>query len=101
MQRHHLTDKGAVLCCAALSRLVVSNSLRPLNCSPSGSSVHGDSPGKNTGVGCNGLLQGLTKVHLVKAMGFAIVMYECENWIIRKSSTEELMLLNCGVGEDS
>ena len=42
-----------------------------------------------------------TKAYLVKAMGFAIVMYECENWIIRKSSTEELMLLNCGVGEDS
>ena len=42
-----------------------------------------------------------TKAYLVKAMGFAIVMYECENWIIRKSSTEELMLLNCGMGEDS
>ena len=42
-----------------------------------------------------------TKVHLVKAMVFPVVMYECESWTIRKLSTEELMLLNCGVGEDS
>ena len=40
-----------------------------------------------------------TKVHLVKAMVFPVVMYGCESWII-KLSTEELMLLNCGVGED-
>ena len=38
-----------------------------------------------------------TKVHLVKAMVFAVVMYGCESWTIKK----ELMLLNCGVGEDS
>ena len=31
----------------------------PMDCSPPGSSVHGDSPGKNTGVGCHGLLQGI------------------------------------------
>ena len=42
-----------------------------------------------------------TKVHLVKAMVFPAVMYGCESWTIRKLSTEELMLLNCGVGEDS
>ena len=41
-----------------------------------------------------------TKVHLVKAMVFLVVMYGCESWSI-KLSTEELMLLNCGVGEDS
>ena len=41
-----------------------------------------------------------TKVHLVKAMVFPVVMYGCESWTI-KLSTEELMLLNCGVGEDS
>ena len=40
-----------------------------------------------------------TKVCLVKAMVFPIVMYGCESWTIKK--TEELMLLNCGVGEDS
>ena len=42
-----------------------------------------------------------TKVCLVKAMVFPAVMYGCESWTIRKLSTEELMLLNCGVGEDS
>ena len=42
-----------------------------------------------------------TKVHLVKAMGFPVVMYGCESWTIKKLSIEELMLLNCGVGEDS
>ena len=42
-----------------------------------------------------------TKVHLVKAMVFPVVMYGCESWAIKKLSTEELMLLNCGVGEDS
>ena len=42
-----------------------------------------------------------TKVHLVKAMVFPVVMYGCESWTIKKVSTEELMLLNCGVGEDS
>ena len=42
-----------------------------------------------------------TKVRLVKAMVFPVVMYGCESWPIRKWSAEELMLLNCGVGEDS
>ena len=42
-----------------------------------------------------------TKVHLVKAMVFPVVMYECESWTKRKLRTKELMLLNCGVGEDS
>ena len=41
-----------------------------------------------------------TKVCLVKAMVFPVVMYGCESWTI-KLSIEELMLLNRGVGEDS
>ena len=41
------------------------------------------------------------KVCLVKAMVFPVVMYGCESWTIKKLSTKELMLLNCGVGEDS
>ena len=41
-----------------------------------------------------------TKVRLVKAMVFPVVMYGCQSWSI-KLSAEELMLLNCGVGEDS
>ena len=42
-----------------------------------------------------------TKVHLVKGMAFPVVMYGGESWTIRRLSTEELKLLNCGVGEDS
>ena len=42
-----------------------------------------------------------TKVHLVKAMVLAVVMYGCESWTVKKLSAKELMLLNCGVGEDS
>ena len=41
-----------------------------------------------------------TQVHIVKAMVFPVVMYACGTWTI-KPSIEELMLLNCGVGEDS
>ena len=41
------------------------------------------------------------KVCLVKAMVFPVVMYGCESWTIKKLIVEELMLLNCGVGEDS
>ena len=42
-----------------------------------------------------------TKVRLVKAMVFPVVMYGCESWTVTKLSTKELMLLKCGVGEDS
>ena len=41
-----------------------------------------------------------TKVQIVKAMVFPVVMYGCESWTVKKLSTEELMLLNCGVRED-
>ena len=42
-----------------------------------------------------------TKVRLVKAMVFPVVMYGCESWTVKKAERQELMLLNCGVGEDS
>ena len=42
-----------------------------------------------------------TKIRLVKAMVFPVVMYGCESWTVKKVSAKELMLLNCGVGEDS
>ena len=42
-----------------------------------------------------------TKVCLVKAMVFPVVMYHCESWTMKKAEGEELMLLNCVVGEDS
>ena len=43
----------------------------------------------------------LTKVHLVKAIVFPVVTYGYESWTKRKLSAEELMLLNCGIREDS
>ena len=43
----------------------------------------------------------LTKVRLVKTSVFPVIMYGHESWTIKKLSTEELMTLNCGVGEDS
>ena len=42
-----------------------------------------------------------TKVCVVKAMVFPVVMYRCENWTIRKLKATELTPSNCGVGEDS
>ena len=44
-----------------------------------------------------------TKVHIVNAMVFPVVMYGCESWTLKKTeeSAKELMLLNCGVREDS
>ena len=42
-----------------------------------------------------------TKVRLVMAMVFPVVMYGCESWTVKKAGAEELILLKCGVGEDS
>ena len=42
-----------------------------------------------------------TKVCLIKAMIFSVVMNGCERWTIKKLSFEKLMLLNCGVREDT
>ena len=42
-----------------------------------------------------------TKVHLVKAMVFPVVMYGCEIWTIKKAGYQRIDALNCGVGEDS
>ena len=41
------------------------------------------------------------KVCLVKAMDFPVAMYGCESWTIKKVEHRKLMVLNCGVGEDS
>ena len=43
----------------------------------------------------------LTKVHLVKAMVFPVVMYGCESWTIKIVECQRTDALNCGVGEDS
>ena len=42
-----------------------------------------------------------TKVCLVRAMVFPVVMYGCESWTVKKAECQRMMLLNCGVGEDS
>ena len=42
-----------------------------------------------------------TKVRLVKATVFPVVMYGCESWTIKKAEHQRLILLNCGVEEDS
>ena len=47
------------------------------------------------------LVNSPTKFHVVKAMVFPVVTYGYDIWKIRKMSAKELMVLNCGVGEDS
>ena len=82
----------------------------PLDCSPPGSSIHGIFQARVLEWGViafsvmnlDSILKSrditlLTKVHIVKAMVFLVVMYGCK----RKMSAEELRLLNRGVGEDS
>ena len=61
--------------------------------------------GKNAMTNLDSILKGRditlpTKVHIVRAMVFPVVMYGCESWTIRRLSAKGLMLLNCGVGED-
>ena len=43
----------------------------------------------------------LTKVRLVKAMVFPVVMYGCESWTVKKAERQRINTLNCGVGGDS
>ena len=75
----------------------------PLDCSPWVSPLSMDSPGKNSGVGCHFLLQTNldsilksrditlpTKVCLVKAMVFPVVMYGCESWTIKKAECQRI-----------
>ena len=42
-----------------------------------------------------------TKVHLVKAMVFLVVIYGCESWTIKNAEHHELLPSNCGAGKDS
>ena len=43
----------------------------------------------------------LTKVCIVKAMVFPVVMYGCESWTVKKAERQRMDLLNCSVREDS
>ena len=82
----------------------------PMDCSPAVSSIPGIFQARVLEWGAiafsNSILKSRditlpTKVHLVKALVFPVAMYGCESWTIRKLSSEELMLLNCGGGGDS
>ena len=87
----------------------------PMDCSLQGSSVHGicqaqkywsEVPLPSPMTNLDSILKSRdlalpTKVCLAKAMVFPVVMYGCESWTQRRMSAKELMLLNCGVGEDS
>ena len=42
-----------------------------------------------------------TKVHLIKAMVFPVVMYGCESWTVKKAECRRIDAFNCGAGEDS
>ena len=42
-----------------------------------------------------------TKVHLVNAMVFPVVMYGYESWTVKEAERQRMMFLHCGVGEDS
>ena len=42
-----------------------------------------------------------TKVHLVKAMIFPVVMYGCESWTVKKAERQRIDAFHCGIGEDS
>ena len=42
-----------------------------------------------------------TKVRVVKAIVFPVVMYECESWTVKKAEHRRIDALNCAVGEDS
>ena len=46
-------------------------------------------------------LDDIFRLSKVKAMIFPVVMYGCESWTVKKAERKELMLLNCGAGEDS
>ena len=77
----------------------MSNPVRPHRRQPTRLPRPWDSSGKNTGVGCYFLLQCIlksrditlpTKVHLVKAMVFPVVIYGCESWTIKKAECQRI-----------
>ena len=80
------------LCCAVLNRSVVSNSCDPMDCSLPASSLHGDSPGKNAGVGCHALLQGIFPTQRLNSVfrtagGFLTI------WTIREALSGYILTL--------
>ena len=76
------------------------DSVQPHRWQPTRLPLPWDSPGKNTGVGCHFLLLDSilksrditlpTKVHLVKAVVFPVVMYRCDSWTIKKAESQRI-----------
>ena len=61
--------------------------------------------GKKAMTNLNNILKGReitlpTKVHIIKAMFFPVVMYGCESWTIKKAESQRIYASNCGAGED-
>ena len=120
-QRHYFVNKGLSsqsygfssrhvwMCAIAKSLQSCPTRCDPMDCSLPGSSVHGFSRREywsGVPLPSHSILKSRditlpTKVYLVKAIIFPVVMYGCKSWTWRKLSSEELMLLNCGVGQDS
>ena len=75
----------AVLCLVAQSCLTLCD---PMDCSLPGSSVHGDSPGRNTGVGCHYLLQGIFLTQ-VSNLCLLLLYHEYRHGPLRWSSGKE------------
>ena len=68
----------------------------PKDCSPPGSSVHGDSPGKNTGMGCHALLQGI-----FSTQGLNPDFLHCRQILYWLSHQGSIHSMNAGVGSPS
>ena len=75
------------LCCAASVAQSCVTLCGPVDCSPPGSSVHGDSPGKNAGVGCHALLQGI-----FRTQGPNPGLPHCR-WVLYHLSTREAQVV--------
>ena len=84
-------ETSTVLCLVAQLCLTLSN---PMGCSPPGSSVHGDSPGNNTGVGCHALLQGvfLTQGSNLDLLHCRWILYHLSHQGIRKLVITEYLV---------
>ena len=77
-----------MLCLATESCPTLCNAM---DCSPLGSSVHGDSPGKNTGLGCHALLQGWIHIfnHKIKGIIIEVGSRSVEDRTVETDEVEE------------
>ena len=92
--------KKSVLCCAVLclaTQLCLSL-CDPKDCNPPGSSVHGDSPGKNTGVGCHALLQGIFPTQNQSQVSRIAGRFFISWATLETPSSKSLQIINAGEG---